>query len=151
MAIKLLLVEDDDDIREVLTLALHLDNDIRLTAYNSGEAALADIEQRQLNFDVALLDYRLPGMTGIELHKELRRLPACSDLATVMITASLGKEYVALFRAENIAGLIPKPFDVLSVASDVRALTQPNRPKGAAIKWLTQKIRTVGEQLDSNF
>lgn len=141
MAIKLLLVEDDNDIREVLTLALHLDSDIQLMSYGSGEAALADIRERQLSFDIALLDYRLPGMTGIELHKALRQLPACANLTTVMITASLGKEYVALFQAENIAGLISKPFDVLSVASEVRALTQPHRPKSATIKWLTQKIR----------
>ncbi|RYG55714.1 response regulator [bacterium] len=142
MATKLLLVEDDDDVREVLTLALHLDSEIHLTTYNSGEAALSDIKKRRLAFDIALLDYRLPGMTGIELHKELRRLPACSNLATVIITASLGKEYVALFQAENIAGLIPKPFDVLSVASELRALTQTRRPKEASIKWLTSKMRT---------
>ncbi|MCW1432265.1 hypothetical protein [Novosphingobium sp. JCM 18896] len=54
LAIKLLLVEDDDDIREVLTLALHLDSDIQLISYGSGEAALADIEKRQLAFDIAL-------------------------------------------------------------------------------------------------
>ncbi|MCW1430866.1 response regulator [Novosphingobium sp. JCM 18896] len=143
MAINVLLVEDDDDIREVLTLALHLDSEISLTAYHSGEAALADIAERQLAFDVALLDYRLPGMTGIELHKALRRLPSCCDLVTVMITASLGKEYVALFQAENIAGLISKPFDVLAIPSEVRALTQPRQPKGNAIKWLTERIRTA--------
>ena len=142
--IRLLLVEDDPDIREVLTLALQLDSEIELMSYGSGEAALSDIGAKHRIFDIALLDYRLPGMTGIELHQKLRKLPQFSGLATVIITASLAKEYVALFEAEGVAGLISKPFDVLGVAREVRALTRPHRPRGTSIKWLRQQIPKVG-------
>lgn len=134
--IKLLLVEDDPDIREVLVLALSLDPGIILTIYGSGEAALQSIASEGGTFDVALLDYRLPGMTGIELHQELRRLPRLSQLITVVITASLTNEYVNLFQALGIAGLISKPFDPLTLAKEVRALASPHKPASTMIRWL---------------
>lgn len=134
--IKLLLVEDDPDIREVLVLALSLDPGIMLTSYSSGEAALQSIASEGRTFDVALLDYRLPGMTGIELHQELRRLPKLSQLITVVITARLTNEYVNLFQALGVAGLISKPFDPLTLAKEVRALASPHKPASTMIKWL---------------
>lgn len=137
---RLLLVEDDPDIREVLVLALQLDSEISLAFYESGEAALADIASTARTFDMALLDYRLPGMTGIELHQKLRRLPQLLQLTTVIITASLTKEYVALFEREGVSGLIAKPFDVLAIAREVRLLSQPHPPKNMAIKWLGRNL-----------
>lgn len=134
--IRLLLVEDDPDIREVLVLALSLDPGIVLSNYSSGEAALQSIAGGSGTFDVALLDYRLPGMTGIELHQELRRLPKLSQLTTVIITASLTNEYVNLFEAQGIAGLISKPFDPLTLAKEVRALASPCKPANTIIRWL---------------
>jgi len=139
--LKVVLVEDDCDIREVLTLALRLDREIDVISYASGEEALDDIKVRRILFDVALLDYRLSGMTGIELHQELRELPWLSQLVTVIITANVGREYIALFEGHGVAGLITKPFNVFEVAREVRALTQPHRPGNVAIRWLHDQVR----------
>lgn len=142
--IRLLLVEDEPDIREVLELSLRLDPNILLTSYGSAAPALAEIAERRDVFDIALLDYRLPEMTGIELHQRLRQMPQLSSLNTVIITACVTREYVALFEDHGVAGLIAKPFDPLTLAQEVRALAQTGRSKSKTIRWWSRQNNRFG-------
>src|SRR5947209_608150 len=65
----LLIVDDDDQLREIMTLRFRRDG-MAVTAAASGEEALALAAQER--WDVALLDLHLPGMTGIDLVGRLK-------------------------------------------------------------------------------
>lgn len=81
MATKLLLVEDDEQIRQVLSLTL-ADNGFEVTGVANGEDAVAhgNIEQ----FELAVVDLRLPGINGIEVVRALRNR---TQVPIVILTA----------------------------------------------------------------
>jgi DNA-binding NarL/FixJ family response regulator len=83
--IKVVLVEDNDVFREALELMLEVTPDIRVVAAAAdGEAALEVCPR--LNPDVVLVDYRLPGLDGVETTAGLRY--ACPQVAVVVLTAT---------------------------------------------------------------
>ncbi len=67
-----------------------------------------------------ILDVRLPGMSGLEFQSELGRLGI--DIPVVFITARCGRRDVESLLALGAAGVISKPFDPLTLATQVIAL-----------------------------
>ena len=83
--VRILLVEDNDVFRDALELLLGMRDDVEVVASVGDGAAVvaAAIEHRP---DVVLMDYRLPGMNGIEATTEV--LAAVPEVAVVALTAS---------------------------------------------------------------
>ncbi len=81
---KHLLVVDDDAAQRLSIEALLRHDDIEMTLASTGEEALAAV--RRQNFDCAVLDLRLPDMTGFELLERLGRLPSGPELPVVVFT-----------------------------------------------------------------
>ncbi len=95
--VRVLLVEDNQVFREALELLLGLRNDVVVVGSvgDGGEAVPAAHEHRP---DVVLIDYRLPGLDGVEATRALRE--ALPTLAVVCLTASASpRERDALLEA----------------------------------------------------
>jgi len=60
-------------------------------------------------FDIALLDYHMPGMDGVELARRLRDDPAASDTRLVMLTSSAGRDEASAASDAGIVGYVTKP------------------------------------------
>jgi DNA-binding NarL/FixJ family response regulator len=101
--IGVVLVEDNDVFRQALELLLEVTPDIRvMAAVSDGEAALEVCPG--LDPDVALVDYRLPGLDGVETTAGLRA--ACPRAAVVVLTAAAETgEVQALLDAGAVACL----------------------------------------------
>jgi DNA-binding NarL/FixJ family response regulator len=101
--IAVVLVEDNDIFREALELMLGVTPDVRVVAaVPDGESALSVCPG--LNPDVVLLDYRLPGLDGVETTSALRT--ACPKSAVVVLTAAAEQEEIqALYDAGAVACL----------------------------------------------
>lgn len=123
--VRTLFVEDEPDLREIVNAALRLDPGFVVSTFPTAEDALAALTNNEERFDLALLDVRLPVMSGIDLHHRLRRVPGLEAIKTVLMTASLvpkqTKSPVKDLRGE-ILGVIQKPFHPLKLASELRAL-----------------------------
>lgn len=101
--IRLLLVEDNQVFREALELLLGLRSDIVVVASVAEGSAAADAV-REHQPDVVLMDYRLPGIDGVQATKAVRE--ASPDVAVVCLTASANlREVDALFEAGAVACL----------------------------------------------
>jgi DNA-binding NarL/FixJ family response regulator len=101
--IRLVLVEDNQVFREALELLLGLRNDIEVVASVADGSAAADVV-REHRPDVVLMDYRLPGIDGVQATKAIRE--AMPDVAVVCLTASANlREVDALFEAGAVACL----------------------------------------------
>lgn len=125
MSSTVLVVEDDPGIRELLRFTLDAAG-FDVVAVPSAEQALDTIRRRRPM--IALVDWMLPGMSGLSLVGELRRERRTSDLPVIMVTARGGE-------TNRIAGLdqgaddyIEKPFSPREVVARLRALLRRRAP-----------------------
>jgi DNA-binding response OmpR family regulator len=121
MAKPILIIEDDPDIAEGLRYNLEREG-LAARVAETGEKGLAIALDKKNPPALILLDLMLPGMSGTELCRRLRREPATRRTPIIMLTAR-GSE------AERVAGLeigaddyITKPFSVREVMARVRAV-----------------------------
>ena len=95
--IRILLVEDNQVFREALELLLGMRGEVEVVAA-VGDGAAAVPACREHRPDVVLMDYRLPGLDGVQATTALRE--ACPDTAVVCLTASANdREIEALYHA----------------------------------------------------
>lgn len=120
MTLKVLHVEDEPDIREVVEFALGLDPDIQLTSAASGAEALAVLET--LTPDVILLDVMMPVMDGPGVLAALRERPGLATTPVIFMTARAQTSEIRHYLAQGAAGVITKPFDPLGLAREIRDL-----------------------------
>jgi DNA-binding NarL/FixJ family response regulator len=95
--IRIVLVEDNQVFREALELLLGLRSDVEVVA-SVGDGAHAVEAARESAPDVVLMDYRLPGLDGVQATRAV--LEACPGVTVVCLTASAnGREREALLEA----------------------------------------------------
>ena len=92
---KLLLVDDDENIRFVAELSL--EDGWQISSASSGRQAL-EIAAAE-NPDVILLDMMMPGMTGAEVFTKLRLMDLTKKIPVIFMTAKVQKEEVEIGRA----------------------------------------------------
>ena len=103
--IRIVIVEDNAVFREALELLLGLRSDLTVVAsVSDGEEAVSVCRQHEPN--VALMDYRLPGLDGIEATRELKR--ACPGVAVVALTASANREEMEALKAAGAVACLTK-------------------------------------------
>ena len=118
-AYRLLHVEDEPDIREVVEMSLALDPAIVLKSCASGADALVAAAAWQP--DVILMDVMMPVMDGAETLTHLRNDARTGKIPIVFMTARAQAREVEHFLSLGAAGVIPKPFDPMTLAAAVRA------------------------------
>ena len=95
--VRILLVEDNEVFREALEMLLGMRGDVEVVA-SVGDGAAAVPACQEHRPDVVLMDYRLPGLDGVQATTALRE--ACPEAAVVCLTASANtREIEALYQA----------------------------------------------------
>lgn len=117
---RVLVVDDDDLLREVARAALELVGGWQVETAHSG----AEAQQMATSdpFDAILLDVMMPGVDGPSTLAALRQHSMTADVPVIYLTAKLSAGDVAGSDNESIAGVIFKPFDPMSLASEIAAL-----------------------------
>ena len=119
----ILIVEDDDDIREALTQILELEGYVVREAANGREAL--DISCREPTPSLILLDLMMPVMDGWQFRAEQMKDPNLSKVPVVVISADASvHEKVATFGA---ASVLPKPISLDRLLRAVESLYPPPR------------------------
>ena len=113
-------VDDDDDIRQIASFALALNPDISVQTCDSGEAALALLPLAMPEF--ILLDVMMPGLDGPATLARIRANPQLAHIPVAFITARNLPGDSERFMAMGVVGVIPKPFDPMTLASQVSEL-----------------------------
>jgi CheY-like chemotaxis protein len=116
---RVLHVEDEPDIREVVKISLGLDPDMTVKSCENGADALSEAADWQP--DIILMDAMMPMMDGPEILTHLRGDMRTAAIPVVFMTARAQESEVTRFLALGAAGVIAKPFDPLTLAKSVRA------------------------------
>jgi len=118
---KILIVEDEQDIRNLLVFNLEK-NDFNVQAVDNGEKALSLI--RSNNFDLILLDLMIPGISGFDLTRILKNDDETSEVPIIMLTAK-GEEHDIVKGLEiGAADYITKPFSIKVLIARVNKIIQ---------------------------
>ena len=115
---RILCVEDDPDIQEVIRLALETVGGFTVKLCASGREALAGMAG--FHPDLVLLDVMMPGMDGLQTLAALRRQPESAALPVIFMTAKVQSGEVAHLDSLGVLGVIAKPFDPMTLAQEVR-------------------------------
>jgi two-component system chemotaxis response regulator CheY len=106
--IKILLVDDQPLIRKIVRDILAQLGYMNVEDAENGQDALEKLKAKK--FDLIFLDWNMPVMQGIDVLRELRKMPAYKDTPVIMLTAEAEKERVIKAIQEGVTNYIVKPF-----------------------------------------
>ena len=126
-----LIVDDEAAIREMVSLALETAKFNVLEASDSQEGRAIIIDSQP---DVVLLDWMMPGTTGLELLRRLRRDPLTEKIPVILLTAKTSEDSKITGLDSGADDFISKPFSPKELVSRIRAVirrstvTEPSEP-----------------------
>jgi two-component system, OmpR family, response regulator len=121
-SIRILHVDDDPDIREIVDLSLALDPQLEVRACGSGAEAIE--AAAEWSPTLILLDVMMPQMDGPTTLSHLRENPRTSGIPVLFMTARAQAREIEKFIALGAQGVISKPFDPMTLGSVVTSHLQ---------------------------
>jgi CheY-like chemotaxis protein len=119
---RILHVDDEPDIREVVDLSLALNPEFHVRACSSGAEAIETAAR--WSPELILLDVMMPGMDGPTTLTHLRENPKTAEIPVLFMTARAQAREVEQFISLGAQGVISKPFDPMTLASEVQTHLQ---------------------------
>ncbi len=114
---RILIIDDEDDIREVAALSLETVAGWTVCTAHSGSAgiqkAMAELP------DAILMDVMMPAMDGPTTFREMQRTPELSHIPVVLLTAKVQGVDQRRFAGLGVSGVLFKPFDPLTLADEM--------------------------------
>lgn len=123
------IVEDDESIREIETIALKNSNYI-VSAFENAKEFYKKLDE--LVPDLILLDVMLPDESGYDIVRKLRKRPATQDIPIIMVTAKTTEMDMIKGLDGGADDYIKKPFSIMELITRVKALlrrTAKDEPK----------------------
>jgi CheY-like chemotaxis protein len=117
---RVLLIDDEDDIREVASLSLETVAGWETMAAASGREGIR--MAREMRPDAILLDVMMPDLDGPTTFRMLREDPATRAIPVVFLTAKAQAVEQRVLRELGANGVIAKPFDPLALAAQISSL-----------------------------
>jgi two-component system alkaline phosphatase synthesis response regulator PhoP len=105
----ILVVDDEDNLREVTKMSLEVMGGYQTLAAASGSEALEIAEREQP--DAILLDVMMPGMDGPTTFRSLQQNERTRDIPVILLTAKVQAADRARFNDLGVVGVVAKPFD----------------------------------------
>jgi CheY-like chemotaxis protein len=126
---RILYVDDDPDIREVVGVSLGLDLEFQTRACESGADAL--VTAVEWSPSIILLDVTMPLMDGPTTLANLRKNPQTAHIPVMFLTGRTQSHEIAQYISLGAQGVFTKPFDAMTLAASVRDyLSAVSLPQG---------------------
>ena len=114
---RILIIDDEEDIREVAALSLETVAGWQVITANSGAQGLARAIEHQP--DAILLDVMMPGMDGPTTFRELRHHPRTRRIPVLLLTAKVQASDQRRFADLGVEAILFKPFDPLTLSTQI--------------------------------
>jgi two-component system phosphate regulon response regulator PhoB len=136
--LKILIVEDEKDINDLLHMQLLRDGHTADQAFD-GTQALSFILRN--HYDLIVLDWMLPGISGIDVLKKVRELKKPNETAVIMTTAKGHADDIVMGLEMGADDYLPKPFDVNVLKARIKAVLR----RGMMNEKSDDRVLTIGE------
>jgi CheY-like chemotaxis protein len=117
MSHRILIIDDEDDIREVAALSLETVAGWDVAVANSGAQGL--IRAAEFLPEAILLDVMMPGMDGPSTFRELRKNPATAAIPVLLLTAKVQSSDQRRFADLGVKAVLVKPFDPMTLSTQI--------------------------------
>ena len=124
--IKVLIVDDESAIREVIRFALS-NSGMKACCAKSGREALEKISEKRP--DIVLLDWMMPDLSGPQLTRHLRKNPLTCDIPIIMLTARVSEDDKVEGLNAGADDYIIKPFSPRELVARIKALIRRTEPE----------------------
>lgn len=111
---RILIVDDEPDIRDSVADIL---NEFGYDADTAGDGLEALSKMRDRSYDVALLDFKMPGMDGLAVYREMRQV--CPETSAILVSAYTGEGVAEEAINSGIRRVISKPVDMGKVIAQI--------------------------------
>jgi CheY-like chemotaxis protein len=115
-----LVVDDDDSIREIAEIALQLVGGLQVQTASGGVEAL-ELTRRHLP-DVVLMDVMMPDMDGLTTFRHMQADDDIRHIPVILVTAKVQVGARQIWDGLAISGVISKPFDPMTLSDEIRAI-----------------------------
>jgi len=115
----ILIVDDEAAIRDVVGITLDLAGFDTIKASNAHDAHVSILDQKP---DLVLLDWMLPGGSGIELARRLRRDEITSNIPIIMLTAKASEDNKVQGLNEGVDDYVTKPFSPRELVARIKTV-----------------------------
>lgn len=120
MSRRVLIIDDEDDIRQVAALSLETVAGWDVIVASSGAQGIQRAQEHQP--DAILLDVMMPGMDGPTTFRELRKNPATAKIPVLLLTAKVQGPDQRRFADLGVEAVLLKPFDPLTLSTQMEQI-----------------------------
>ena len=145
---KILIVEDEKDIRGLIIYALEAKGYETISA-DDGEKALKMLKENKP--DLVILDWMLPSVSGLEICRNIRRDENIKNIPIIMLTAKITEDDKILGLDSGADDYVTKPFSTAELASRVKAiLRRIERNNNKKLKYADIEMDLVAHKIIRN-
>jgi CheY-like chemotaxis protein len=116
---QILIIDDEDDIREVAALSLEATAGWTITTACCGADGIAAAADPKRKPHAILMDVMMPGMDGPTTFRKMQLNPETAGIPVLLLTAKVQGVDQRRFAGLGVAGVLFKPFDPLTLASQI--------------------------------
>ena len=122
----ILVVDDERAIREMVCMALAQEG---FEYAEASDAHKAEVKVKQAPPQLILLDWMMPGITGIDFARKLRRIPETQNIPIIMLTAKTEEDNVIRGLESGVDDYLTKPFSPRELIARIKALLRRSKPE----------------------
>jgi CheY-like chemotaxis protein len=117
---RILVIDDEQVIQMVIEESLHAFTEWEVLTASSGREGVEMAASHHP--DAILLDMSMPDMDGVETYHQLQQNPGSQGIPVILLTAKVQPDDLAQFAEIALAGVLTKPFDPLTLSSQIELL-----------------------------
>ncbi|MCV2403516.1 response regulator [Marinomonas sp. C2222] len=140
-----LIVDDQEAVRQLVSRSLSQLGAGNVIQAASGTTAMKIVESQQCDFIIC--DWNMPKMNGVDLLKEVRRLPSYKKIPFLMITAETDKRRVMEVISSGVTDFLVKPFNVKALKEKIERCFLVGSPEGMA-QYLQSNLRPPAAKVE---
>ena len=145
---KILIVEDEKDIRDLIIYALQAKGYETISA-DDGEKALKMLKENKP--DLVILDWMLPSVSGLEICRNIRRDKNIKNIPIIMLTAKITEDDKILGLDSGADDYVTKPFSTAELTSRVKAiLRRTERNNSKKLKYADIEMDLIAHKIIRN-